>query len=496
MKGTDIQAQLSSLFQQFTGLLPEQITPLTAAGSNRQYFRLLGNNHSLIGVAGTSQEENTAFLSMARHFHKQQLNTPEVYAVSNDRMVYLQQDLGSLSLFDYITDGRTTGNFSEAEITMLRRTVKALARFQVKAAENFDFSCCYPQPCFNKRSILWDLNYFKYCFLKATGIEFQEDRLEDDFETLAAVLLQAPSDYFLYRDFQSRNVMLLNDEPFFIDFQGGRRGPCYYDVASFLWQAKANIPATLRMQLFNDYLDTLSQYVNVNREEACSYLPYFVLFRTMQVLGAYGFRGYFERKPHFLQSVPYAILNLKELLTLHSSLFTTLLPCLTQVLTQLTETNLSKPSPNSPNNPEATTIEPGNTLTVTIYSFSYKKGIPTDPSGNGGGFVFDCRAIHNPGKYEQYQSLTGNDQPVIDFLEKDGEILTFLQNVYSLVDASVARYLKRGFTSLMVSFGCTGGQHRSLYAAEKTAAHLYEKFGIKVHLIHREQNIERIFNPQ
>jgi hypothetical protein len=343
------------------------------------------------------------------------------------------------------------------------------------------------------RSILWDLNYFKYCFLKATGLEFQEDKLENEFERLAYILLQSKMSAFMYRDFQSRNVMVVEREakgeeakgekelvPYFIDFQGGRKGPVYYDVASFLWQAKANFHPDLREELVEEYIDELQHYMPVDREEFYENLKHFVLFRTMQVLGAYGFRGYFEKKPHFLQSIPFAIDNLRHLLKHASEDY----PYLIEVLQSMTEMKQFK---------EVGMRKP---LVVRVYSFSYKKGIPADGSGNGGGFVFDCRAINNPGKYERYQFFTGMDKPVIDFLEEDGEILPFLEEAYQMVDFSVKRYMDRGFQNLMVSFGCTGGQHRSVYAAEKMAQHINEKYGVEVQLIHREQNMERVLNAK
>ena len=402
-------------------------------------------------------------------------------------MAYVQEDLGDTLLFDYIADGRKTGSFCEREKALLRKTMRALAVFQVKGADKFNFSICYPQPDFNLRSIQWDLNYFKYCFLKATGLDYQEDMLENEFERLAYILLQPRMHTFMYRDFQSRNVMVVskkNEEtgeeelvPYFIDFQGGRRGPVYYDVASFLWQAKANFHNELRIELIEEYLDELKKYVSVDEEEFYETLKHYVLFRTMQVLGAYGFRGYFEKKPHFLQSIPYAIENLRQLLKNAAEDY----PYLVEVLHKMTEMKQFK---------EVGVKKP---LVVRVYSFSYKKGIPADASGNGGGFVFDCRAVNNPGKYERYTYYTGMDQPVIQFLEEDGEIFPFLDAAYSLVDASVKRYIDRGFQNLMVSFGCTGGQHRSVYAAEHMAKHINDKFGVEVQLIHREQNMEREF---
>ena len=484
---------LSELFIQATGKTVGEQTALAAAGSNRRYYRLVSEDKqvSLIGVEGTSHDENHAFLTMAAHFAKQGLNVPRVLAASEDEMAYVQEDLGDTLLFNYIAEGRKTGVFCESEKVMLRKTMRALAQFQVKAAEDFDFNVCYPQPEFNLRSIRWDLNYFKYCFLKATGLEFQEDKLENEFERLAYILLeQKQMNAFMYRDFQSRNVMVVRNqksevrnqkseiselEPYFIDFQGGRRGPVYYDVASFLWQAKANFHDELRHELIEEYLDELGAYMDVDREEFYATLRHFVLFRTMQVLGAYGFRGYFEKKPHFLQSIPFAIENLRRLLKDAADDY----PYLIEVLHEMTEMKQFK---------EVSVRKP---LVVKVYSFSFKKGIPADDSGNGGGFVFDCRAVNNPGKYERYNHVTGMDEPVIKFLEDDGEIFPFLDAAYRLVDASVKRYKDRGFTNLMVSFGCTGGQHRSVYAAEKMAEHINEKFGVEVRLIHREQNVER-----
>ena len=302
-------------------------------------------------------------------------------------------------------------------------------------------------------------------------------RSEDDFQKMSDVLLRSSSATFMYRDFQSRNVMIKDGEPWFIDFQGGRKGPFYYDVASFLWQAKAKYPDSLRQELLKEYIDALRKYQPIDEPYFYSQLCHFVLFRTLQVLGAYGFRGYFEKKPHFIQSVPFAIQNLRDLLKEAYPEY----PYLCNVLRELTELK------------QFTDDLKKRQLTVKVMSFAYKKGIPDDPTGNGGGYVFDCRAVNNPGKYERYKPFTGLDEPVISFLEEDGEILRFLDSVYALVDASVKRYMERGFSNLSVCFGCTGGQHRSVYSAQHLAEHLNRKFGVKVELVHREQNIERTF---
>ncbi len=471
---------LTQLYYDYTGTFPEKVAELPSSGSNRRYFRLSGKNgeNSIIGVLGESKQENTAFIYMAAHFKEQGLPVPEVLGVSPDSMAYIQTDLGDTLLFKEIEKGRLTRSFSSTEKELLVKTVRLLPKVQFAGARDMDFSICYPTSSFDERSILWDLNYFKYCFLKATGLEFQEDKLEDDFQKMTEVLMKTDTDTFMYRDFQSRNVMIKEGQPWLIDFQGGRRGPFYYDVASFLWQAKANLPDNLRHELVLQYLDALQEYYPIEEKEFMETLRHFVLFRTLQVLGAYGFRGYFEKKPHFMQSVPFAIANLRALLTKPYEEYPYLTTMLRRLVSmkQFTEEIVKK------------------TLTVRVLSFAYKKGIPNDTSGNGGGYVFDCRGVNNPGKYERYKPFTGLDAPVIEFLEKDGEIITFLSHCYSLVDASVARYIERGFTNLMVAFGCTGGQHRSVYCAQHMAEHLAKKFNIKVELTHREQDVQQTFN--
>jgi len=469
--------ELETLFKQQTHEKLLSKEELSASGSNRRYFRLESKNTSIIGVEGTSIEENIAFIEMAKHFYNQGLPVPQFLSQTPDGRFYIQEDLGDTLLFDYIAEGRKTGVFYEQEKEILRKTMRKLAAFQVLGAQDFNFSVCYPQPEFNERSILWDLNYFKYCFLKSTGLDFQENLLEDDFGKLSDILLRSQTNTFMYRDFQSRNVMVKDDEPYFIDFQGGRKGPLYYDVASFLWQAKAQYNNELREELLQIYLDALQELMSVDEADFREQLKHFVLFRTLQVLGAYGFRGYFEKKPHFLQSIPFALENLRSILKNEYSAY----PYLLQILKQMTELKQFR---------EVSVRRP---LVVKVYSFSYKKGIPNDDSGNGGGFVFDCRAVNNPGKYLRYAHSTGLDDSVKQFLEDDGEIIPFLEHAFEMVDASVRRYIDRGFSNLMVCFGCTGGQHRSVYSAQKIAEHISSTFGVEVQLIHREQNKEEIF---
>jgi len=474
------ESTLKQLYASHCGSQPDSIEELPSSGSNRRYFRLNGPAGPLVGVMGTILQENEAFLSFDRHFDSLGLPVPRVVAVAPDRMTYLQTDLGDTLLFHAIEKGRQTRVFSTGERELLVKTIRRLPDFQFAGARGLDFGKCFPAAEFDRRSIMWDLNYFKYCFLKATGIEFEEDRLEDDFNRMADVLMKSDSSTFMYRDFQSRNVMIKDGEPWFIDFQGGRRGPVYYDVASFLWQAKANFSDSLRHELILEYIDSARRYRDIDTAHFLHTLRHFVLFRTMQVLGAYGFRGYFEKKPHFMQSVPFAIANLRALLTEPFDEY----PYLTDMLDRLV------------NMKQFTDEIAKRQLTVRVMSFAYKKGIPNDPTGNGGGYVFDCRAVNNPGKYEHYKQFTGLERPVIEFLESDGEILTFLDHCYSLVDASVERYIERGFTNLSVAFGCTGGQHRSVYCAQHLAEHLHKKFKVKVELIHREQDIEQTFSAR
>ena len=474
---------LESLFEQYTGSAPVASVALTGSASHRRYYRLTGaDGRTLIGVEGTDADENRAFLTIDRHFAAQGIHVPKVVAV--DGLCYLQEDLGTTVLYDALAAGRASGNYGPDEVSLLRKTLAALPKIQVEGARGLDFSVCYPQPSFDGRMVDFDLNYFKCDFLKLVGVEFNEVFLQDDFDRLKADLLAEPSDTFLYRDFNARNVMLVDGEPYFIDFQGGRRGPVYYDVASFLWQARAKYPETLREELLQVYLDALRAYGPVDETHFRERLRLFILFRMLQVLGCYGYRGLWEGNQAFSSSIPPALSIVQSLLPFNDY------PYLSEVLAKLCggDPEQSLIAEGSGNNTPSGERSP---LTVTVYSFSFKKGIPEDPSGNGGGYVFDCRSVHNPGKYERFKQLTGLDEPVIQFLEEDGEILRFLDHVYALVDAHVERFLERGFTHLQVSFGCTGGQHRSAYSAQHLAEHLAAKYPVRVHLINRERGIER-----
>ena len=471
--------ELEVLFEQYTRQKPDNIYELPSSGSNRRYFRITGSGMSLIGAKGLDVAENIAFMEIAKHFKLKGLPVPQVLCASKDNMFYLQEDLGDITLFNTIQQGRETSNFSPDEIALLKKTISTLPKLQFEGGKGLDYSICFPQPEFDERNVWFDCNYFKYCFLKTTGLEFSEIKLHDDLTKMAADLLEdGNQETFMYRDFQARNVMLVDGNPYFIDFQGGRKGPLYYDLASFVWQAKANYPTSLKEELIETYREALKKYVDIPKDVFYKKLRLFVLFRTMQVLGAYGFRGYFEKKPHFLQSVPFAIDNLRKLIQEQPFVE---YPYIQELLEQLTTMR------------QFSDLRVERKLEVRIFSFSYKKGIPVDTSGNGGGYVFDCRAINNPGKYDHFKHFTGLDKEVIEFLEEDGEVTKFRSHVYELADAHVTRYMERKFTNLMFSFGCTGGQHRSVYCAQHLAEYLAKKYNITVKVYHREQDIQQEF---
>jgi rhodanese/phosphatase family RapZ-like protein/phosphotransferase family enzyme len=374
-------------------------------------------------------------------------------------------------LFEFLSRNRTGDAIAPEVIEAYRKVVAALPRFQVDAGRDLNYKVCYPRASFDRQSIAWDLNYFKYYFLRLAGIPLNEQELEDDFGRLTKVLLSVNRDFFLYRDFQSRNIMLRDGEPYFLDYQGGRKGALQYDIASLLYDGKADLPPELRQHLLNHYLEHLSQHTDVKREAFMQYYYAYVYVRIMQALGAYGFRGFYERKPHFLQSVPYALKNLQWLLD--NVELPVALPALMDAFRNMIHSEkLQKIASETEN------------LVVRVFSFSYRRALPNDESGNGGGFVFDARALPNPGREERYKDLTGRDAAVIQYLQQHESVHQFLAGVMSLVDSSIATYQRRGFKHLMISFGCTGGQHRSVYLAEQLAKRLTGRSGVEVVVRH------------
>jgi aminoglycoside/choline kinase family phosphotransferase len=473
---------LKRLFEQHFHSPVERVQPLQGqlGGSGRKIIRLSSEKLSAIGILYDVREENAAFLEFSRHFRRHGLPVPEIYGEDLSHGAYLEEDFGSTTLFEFLSDHRNGATIAPEALAAYRKVVAVLPRFQVEAGRDLNYKVCYPRASFDRQSISWDLNYFKYYFLRLAGIPFNEQALERDFSRLTKLLLSASRDYFLYRDFQSRNIMLrriLNeDQPFFLDYQGGRKGALQYDIASLLYDAKADLPPDLRQQLLDHYLDSLAGFLDLDRSAFMEYYYAFVYVRIMQALGAYGFRGFYERKEHFLQSVPYALKNIRWLL--HNVELPVALPTLMEAFKSMVASDKLQ-GLTSASEPEK--------LTVRVFSFSFHRGLPQDESGNGGGFVFDGRSLPNPGREERFKTLTGKDAAVIDYLNRQESVHQFLANAISLVDSSVSTYQGRGFKHLMVSFGCTGGQHRSVYLAEELAKHLRASDGVEVVVHHREQ---------
>ncbi|MGH9689086.1 MAG: RapZ C-terminal domain-containing protein, partial [Candidatus Acidiferrales bacterium] len=466
---------LKELFQQRFHALVERVQPLQGqlGGSGRKILRLTSVDRTAIGVLYDVREENIAFLEFSRHFRKHRLPVPEIYGEALDSGAYLEEDLGDTTLFDFLSRNRAGEQLNPEVVDVYRKVVDTLPRFQIEAGRDLNYEVCYPRAVFDAQSIAWDLNYFKYYFLKLAGIPFNEQALEDDFARLTKFLLSAKLDFFLYRDFQSRNILLRRGEPWFVDYQGGRKGALQYDIASLLYDAKADLPPALRQQLLDRYISRLAGFSDIGRDEFMRHYYGYVFVRIMQALGAYGFRGFYERKSHFLQSVPFAMNNARWLL--QNIELPVELPALMDAFRGMVASDKL----------QSLAIKEG-LLVVRVFSFSYKGGIPRDETGHGGGFVFDARGIPNPGRIERFKLLTGKDAPVIEFLDQQPTAHAFLANAISLVKASIDAYRDRGFTSLTASFGCTGGQHRSVYFAEQLAKRLRGTRGIEVVLRHLE----------
>lgn len=486
---------LEKLFKQRFHLPVERVQPLQGelGGSGRKIVRLSNGGSSAIGVLYDVREENAAFLEFSRHFRRHGLPVPEIYGEDLSQGAYLEEDLGDATLFEFLSANRSGDKISPPAIEAYRKVVALLPRFQIEAGGDLNYEVCYPRAKFDEQSIAWDLNYFKYYFLKLAGVPFNEQSLEDDFARLTSFLLSARSDFFLYRDFQSRNIMLPNGNPFFVDYQGGRKGALQYDIASLLYDAKADLPPALRQELLDLYIERAGDFVPLERSEFMRYYYAYVYVRIMQALGAYGFRGFYERKSHFLQSVPYALKNVQWLL--QNVKLPIELPTLMDAFSSMPKSealrNLGSKEISATNAeaiPEAAHFQPAQkqNLVVRVFSFSFRRGVPKDETGHGGGFVFDARSVSNPGREERFKTLTGKDAAVIEYLNQQESAHQFLDSVMSLVDASVKTYQKRGFTSLTVSFGCTGGQHRSVYFAELLAKRLHGRNGVEVVVRHLE----------
>jgi aminoglycoside/choline kinase family phosphotransferase len=466
---------LKGLFERHFKAPAEEVKPLQGqlGGSGRTIVRLTSGALSAIGILYGVREENVAFLEFSRHFRRKGLPVPEILGEDLSQGAYLEEDLGDTTLFEYLSAHRVGETVAPEAIEAYRKVVAVLPRFQVEAGWDLNYKVCYPRASFDRQSIAWDLNYFKYYFLRLAGVPFNEQALEADFSRLTKFLLGAPHEYFLYRDFQSRNVMLRDGQPFFLDYQGGRRGALQYDIASLLYDGKADLPHALRQELLDCYLDCLGGFIDLKREAFMEHYYAYVYVRILQALGAYGFRGFYERKAHFLQSVPYALKNLSWLAA--NVKLPIALPALMEALGSLSSSEKLQGL-----------AAPASELTVRIFSFSFHREMPKDESGNGGGFVFDARSLPNPGREERFRLATGKDAAVKEYLEREESVGSFLANAIALVDASATAYQRRGFSDLMISFGCTGGQHRSVYLVEQMAKHLLGSAGVNVVVRHIE----------
>jgi len=454
----DYIENLKILFKKTFNEDVETIENVRADGSNRQILRLISKNRSVIGIWGPDKKENQAFVEFSKFFYSKNLPVPQIYAFDPEKHIYLETDLGNTTLFKQVKDLRTDEGFPDELIEYYKKALLWLAKFQIEA-NNFNVSWCYPKKEFDEQSMMWDLNYFKYYFLKLGGIEFDEQKLENDFRIFIDYLKTAPRSFFLYRDFQSRNIMIKDENLYFIDYQSGRYGFLAYDVASLLFDAKVNMPFDLRENLLDFYLNIPLVKSVIKREEFLKYYYYFVFIRLMQAMGAYGLRGFYEKKTHFLTSIPYVIKNLEYLFSVFKPEIK--IPEIIKVFKRITTSSYLR---------QFTDKKLG--LNLRIYSFSYKDGIPQDPEGNNGGFVFDLRCLPNPGRDPLYMSYTGMDPIVRNFLDKNPEVNEYYKHCFEIINQAVTNYLSRNFTELYVAFGCTGGRHRSVYMAER----LYRDF--------------------
>ena len=475
---------ITSLYTQWKGQAPTSVDVLPQSGSERRYFRLHGPDGSVIGTYGNNIRENETFFYFSKNFKDKGLAVANIFAISEDRLFYIQEDFGDDSLIYHLESKGYTPEVYE----LFKKTTSALAELQVKGDEGLNYNKCLTNKEFGKQAIMADLLYFKYYFLDALRKPYDKQQLIDDFEALSNYLTHTEYKYFLFRDFQSRNIMVTkNSSVHFIDYQGGMKGAPQYDVASLLWQARANLPNEWKDRLLEDYMDSFEKTIeeSIDRNLFKSQYNGYVLIRLLQVLGAYGFRGLFERKAHFLTSIPLALRNLRDFIQ-HETVGIAV-PEFRKVLNLCTSDEIIKQFTPT----QATDKTP---LVVTVQSFSYRNGHPEDASGNGGGFVFDCRGILNPGRVDSMKTQTGRDKEVKDFLEQQTKMPEFLNSVFDIVDMTVENYIERGFESLSVSFGCTGGQHRSVYAADEMARHLKNKFKVNVQLKHLVQDEKNWIN--
>jgi len=473
----DVVEEIKSLFTSLNDIEPQRVEKLQQSGSDRTYYRIYAGTQTYIATHNPNIKESDTFIYFSRHFASLGLPVPAILAVNAGHTIYLQQDLGTQSLLNMLEQhGHNAFTYG-----LFQKSLQQLALMQIKGHQGLDYAQCLTAREFGKQAIMSDLLYFKYYFLDTLKLPYDKQAMLDDFDALATYLTRTEHKYFMFRDFQSRNIIVHDDEVFFIDYQGGMQGALQYDVASLLWQAKAELSDDWKTSLLYFYIDEIDKLLEkpVDRNIFTGQYNGYVLIRLLQVMGAYGFRGLFERKAHFLSSIPLALKNLQWFV--HHKRVGIVTPEFDRVLRIVTGEDIIRRFQPTLANTETP-------LVVRVNSFSYKKGLPGDDSGNGGGFVFDCRGILNPGRFDAYKKHSGLEKHVQDFLEQQTRMNDFLNSVFDITDITVEDYLQRGFDSLMINFGCTGGQHRSVYAAEQTARHLRNKYKVKTVVTHTNQH--------
>jgi aminoglycoside/choline kinase family phosphotransferase len=476
--------QIGKLWYNFSRSSALEITKLPQSGSDRMYFRVFGaDGKTCIATYNPNLKENETFLAFSNALASHSCPVANVYIINDSGDIYLQEDFGDISLLNLLEKL----GYSDYVYALFQQSLSKLAHLQIVGGSAIDYRYCLTAKEFGKQAILSDLLYFKYYFLDTLKFPYDKQALLDDFEALSNYLTHTENKHFMFRDFQSRNIMVKDDEVHFIDYQGGMLGALQYDVASMLWQARAELPDEWKDNLLKFYINEAGKYLGYPLDAALFTAQYngYVLIRLLQVLGAYGFRGFFQRKAQFLTSIPLALRNLKWFTG--DKKMGIAIPEFDKCLQFCTSDEVMERFEPLKANEETP-------LVVSIHSFSYKKGIPADPSANGGGFVFDCRGILNPGRIEEFKVQTGRDKAVKDFLEQRTSMPDFLNSVFDIIDITVTDYLKREFSHLQVNFGCTGGQHRSVYAADALARHLKNKFGVKIDLKHIEQEAKNWIN--
>ncbi|MDT8402253.1 MAG: RNase adapter RapZ [Bacteroidales bacterium] len=469
----DEKKLLSKKYREFTGEECIDIASMPRSGSERKYFRITGSGRTMIGAYNPNREENDAFIGFTRHFRSLKLPVPDVFCYYPESDCYFIQDLGDTNLFTWLERKKQTVGFDEELLNFYRRSLELLVLFQTRAIKDLNLDLCYPHRSFDRQSMIWDLNYFKYMFLKLVAAPFNEKRLEKDFNTLVDFLLEAGQDYFLYRDFQSANIMVVDSSPWFIDYQGGRKGSAQYDPASLLYDPKAHVPQEAREILIEHYIKLFCKETSGRESDFRKYYHGFVLIRIMQAMGAFGYRGLYEQKPGFVQSIIPGIRILSNII--ESEQFRLKLPELYRVFKELPGLGMFAD------------LEEHERLIVRITSFSYMNGMPQDKV-HGGGFIYDCRGLPNPGKTDKLRNMTGLDEPVKKYMTSQKEVKEFMDDVSRMVMRSVKSYIEKDYNSLAVSFGCTGGKHRSVYCAEKLAQSLRKIDGIEIKVNHRDKD--------